>query len=312
MGLLDHDMWRGLIFLLPLLLGAGTPQVELRDSEVWLVAEAQSKQLTHDGKSKSYAALNPSRTRVAYTELYPGAEHCRPSVVILDLDGRRVRAFHPKSKDEPPCLSILSMAWTGERTIAVVCHINPSLNEFVETEIPTGKITRDLLGYDFTPAPDGKLVAHAGWIVHFGPPYAKSNYLQVDHTTIYPLPAGMGPVEQVGLTPPPQVIRMKGPTYIGIHEFQPGLYWSPDSRRIALVDCTYDWTPNHPATLAAGDRAESNRRCSIVVVSTAGKATRFALPAAYSSKAHRAGFVWIDPHRLSIDTGSVTRTYRVP
>jgi hypothetical protein len=203
------------------------------------------------------------------------------------------------------------MEWTGEGTIAAECHINPSLNEYVETDISTGTITRDLLGYDFNPAPDGRLVAHVGWIVHLGPPYAKSNYLQVDHITIYPLPAGMGPVEQVGLTPPPKVVRMKGPSYIGIHDFQAGLHWSPDSRRIALIDCTYDWTPNHPATLVASNGAESNRRCSIVVVTTAGKVTRLPLPAAYSADPHRAGLVWVDPHRLSIDTGSVTRTYRV-
>jgi hypothetical protein len=54
--------------------------------------------------------------------------------------------------------------------------------------------------------------------------------------------------------------------YVGIHDFQEGLHWSPDSRRIALIDCTYDWTPNHPATLVASDGRESGRRCSLAVV----------------------------------------------
>jgi hypothetical protein len=305
-------MWRSLLLLLPSLLAAEASQVELRDSEVWLIKDGQAKQLTRDGKSKGFAALCASRTRAAYTELCPEAEHCMPSVVVLDLDGRRAVSFHPGEISENACGSIMSMEWTGEGTIAAECHINPSLNEYVETDISTGKVTRDLLGYGFTPSPDGKLVAHAGWIVHFGPQYAKSNYLQVDHATIYPLPEGTGPVEQVGLIPPPKVIRMKGTTYVGIHEFQSGLHWSPDSRRIALIDCTHDWTPNHPATLTASDGTESDRRCSVAAVSTTGKVTRFALPAMSPADLYKAGLVWVGPHRLSIETGSFTRTYPVP
>ena len=106
---------------------------------------------------------------------------------------------------DAPCLSILSMAWAGNDRIAIECHINPSLSEYVETEIATGRQRRDLLGIYFTPAPDGSHVAHCGWIIHFAPPYAQSDYLQIDDLTIYPLPPG-GPntlpleprLEQIG------------------------------------------------------------------------------------------------------------------
>src|SRR5439155_1629124 len=49
-------------------------------------------------------------------------------------------------------------------------------------------VIRDGNGYQLTH--NGKEVAHVGWIPHFAPPNAQSNYLQVDNTTIYPLPKG--------------------------------------------------------------------------------------------------------------------------
>src|SRR5256884_252498 len=73
------------------------------------------------------------------------------------------------------------------------------MSEYVEIDLSTGQTVRDLVGYNFTVSPNGKEVAHVGWIPHFAPPYAKSEYLQIDHTTIYPLPKGMSPVEQEGL-----------------------------------------------------------------------------------------------------------------
>lgn len=305
-------MWRSTLFLLPLLLSAGKLEIEIRQSEVWLVTDGQAKQLTHDGRTKGSAALSPSRNRMAYVEVCPEAEHCTPSVVILDLDGHRVQSFQPKHRGEHPCGSIISSAWTGETAVAAVCHINPSLNEYVEIDISTGKVIRDLLGYDFTPSPDGKLVAHVGWIIHFAPPYAQSEYLQVEHTIVYPLPQGMSPVEQIGLTPPPKVVQMNGPTYVGIHDFQEGLHWSPDSRRIAFIDCTYDWTPNHPATLVASDGKESGRRCSLVVVDRSGKAALFPLPEIPPAEMMKASVSWIDKHRLSFEAQGFLRTYSIP
>lgn len=73
------------------------------------------------------------------------------------------------------------------------------MSEYIETDITTQKVTRDLLGYQFTRSPDGSSVAHVGWIIHFAQPYAQSNYLQIDHTLIYPLPKGTRPVVLKGL-----------------------------------------------------------------------------------------------------------------
>jgi len=61
-------MWRCVLLLLPLPAVAATPQVEIRDSEVWLLRDGQAKQLTHDRKSKLQAVFSPSLDRVAYYE----------------------------------------------------------------------------------------------------------------------------------------------------------------------------------------------------------------------------------------------------
>lgn len=307
-------MRRSVIPLLSLLAWAAEPQVEVRNSEVWLIRDGQSTQLTHDGKSKLQAVLSPSKDRIAYYEQCPEVEHCTPSVVILDLEGDRVASFQPKLEVVPPassCSSILSIAWVGDNTLAAECHINPSVNEYVETDLSTGQTSRDLLGFDFTLSPNGKLVAHVGWLVHFAPPYAKSYYLQIDRTTIYPLPKGMKPVEQKGLTRAPDVIRTKGLTYFGIHEFLPGLFWSPDSERIALVDCRYDWTENHPGAVAWGDGKESNRRCSVAIVSRSGNVTLVPLISVSLDDVRQVRLSWINEHRLSVQAPNLTETINV-
>ena len=304
------------MLLLPLLVWAGTLRVEVRRSEVWLLGDGQEKQLTHDEKPKEQAILSPSGSRIVYLEqCFQGQDCTAPSVAVLDLEGRRIRSFQPNGESAPPekpCSSITSITWASEDAIAAECHINPSLNEYIETSISTGQSTRDLLGYDFVLSPDGRLVAHVGWIVHFAPPYAQSNYLQIDHTKIYPLPKGMRPVEQIGLTEPPKVVRKVGPTYTGIHEFQPGLSWSPDAQHIALIDCTYNWTPNSPGSLSGGDGKESGRRCSLAVVSLSGKETLFPLTDVPTDDLREARVQWANPHQLSLHFRSFTRDFRIP
>jgi len=290
---------------------AATPQVEVRDSEVWLILNGQARQLTRDGKAKLQAVLSPSGNRVAYYEQCPEAERCTPSVVILDLEGHRMGSFHPKPA-EAPCASILSITWTEENAIAAECHINPSLNEYIETDVSTGQPTRALLGYGFTPSPDGKKVAHAGWIVHFAPPYAQSSYLQFDRTTVYPLPRGMRPVEQKALTAPPNVVRHRGLTYSGIHEFMPGLSWSPDSQRIALIDCTYDWTANNPGSLSAADGKKSNRRCRVAIVSVTGELALLPLTGVSVDDIRGSRLSWVNTHQLSLHTHGLTKALNVP
>jgi hypothetical protein len=297
-----------LLLFLPLLAGTATPQVDIRDSEVWLTSNGQSKQLTHDGKSKLQALLSPSYDRVAYYEACPQAEHCTPAIVVLNLEGQRITSFQPNQQATgQACASILSITWVGKNAIAAECHINPSLNEYVETDLSTGQAIRNLLGYDFTPSPDAKKVAHVGWIVHFAPPFAQSKYLQIDNTTIYPLPEGVRPVEQKDLAGPPEVVRRRGRTYYGIHEFMPGLSWSPDSQRIALVDCTYDWTGDE-AELPNPAGRESNRHCSVAIVAQNGKAVLLGL----TDLSRQSRLLWSNSRELSVVTNGGTKRITIP
>jgi hypothetical protein len=286
---------RNLIFLLlPMLASAAGPSVEIRDSEVWLIRGGQENQLTHDGKAKQEALLSPNYDRIAYDEQCPEAEHCTPSIVILDLAGLRLQSFQPELgsvSPDSPCASILSFSWVSDTAIASECHINPSLSEYVVTEISTGRTRLDLLGYDFTPSPDGKLVAHVGWIVHFAPPYAQSNYLQIGDTTIYPQANGVAD----------RAPQSNG-TYTGIHDFLPGFHWSPDSRHIAFIDCTYDWTPNSPESLSAGDGRESNRACALAVIATDGKASLFPITGLSPNDLRAARLEWAGPHKIVFNT----------
>lgn len=298
--------------LLPLLAWTAAIHVEVRDAEVWLIRDGEGTQLTHDGTSKLQAVLSPSQDRVAYYEQCPQAEHCLPSVVVMDLAGRRLSSLQPKTERGERCGSIVSIAWIGAGAIAAECHINPSLSEYIETEIATGATRRDLLGYWFTPSPDGRRVAHVGRIVHFAPPLAHSNFLQVENTTIYPLPKGSGPVDQRGLEDPPQVVEHRGAVSAGIHEFMPGFAWAADSKRIALLDCAFDWTAAEQGALSAAGGRESNRRCSLAVVSASGKAVRVPLNGVPPDQLRQAKLTWIDSHQVRLQTGGLTTSIRIP
>jgi hypothetical protein len=306
-----QHMRRFLIVLLifPLALEAQV-KVEVRNSEVWLVRNGAETQLTHDGKAKYQAELSPVGDQIAYFEACPMDEHCIPSVVILDLEGRRLTSLQVRlGSADSPCYQIVSIAWVAKGIVAAVCHLNPSLNEYVETDLATGRTSRDLLGYWFEPSPDGKWVAHVGGIPHFAPPFAQSNYLQIDDTTIYPLAKGMKPVVQKAGEPPPDVVREEGLIYLGIHEFLEGPMWSPDSKRIALIDCTYDWIANSITSSSEGDGKESNRHCSIAVVSPTGKAALFPLGGTDMASFE---WKWVTPRQLSVRIGNETKTLTMP
>jgi hypothetical protein len=293
-------------------LGSAPLRVEIRDSEVWLVSGEDAKQLTSDGKAKLQAELSPSNDRIVYYEQCPESEHCIPSVIILNIEGQHVASFQPKSQGVPedPCMSILSLSWTGENAISVVCHINPSVNEYIETDLITSQTNRDLLGYDFAQSPDGKKIAHAGWNPHFAPPDLKSDYLVVDSTIVYPLPKNTFPIEQIGFSRPPAVVRRRGLTSFGIHEFVSQISWSSDSQRIALIECTYDWTEDRQS-LQAGVGTESRRRCSVLAASPAGKVELFGLSEFSLADLYQSHLEWTKTRELTLNVKGAMKTFEI-
>lgn len=287
---------------------AADPQVEVRGNEVWLIANGRTRQLTSDGRSKLQAVLSPSNTQIAYYEQCPQGENCIPSVIILDLQGKRLKTFQPMAGALPPaepCASILDISWMGENGIAVECHINPSVSEYVETDLGSGKTVKDLLGYGFTPSPDRRYVAHVAPFIHFAPPIAQSNYLQLDKITVYPLPKGAKPTEEK-----PEVVRQRGSTWIGVHEFSDNFFWSPDSERTAFVDCLFDWIEKDAdRETLKGDPA--NRRCFVAVVARNGQSQLFPISETSVRDQNMVNFIWNGPRQLSAQLGGQSRTFRV-
>jgi len=215
--------------------------------------------------------LSPTgRLKAYYTLCSVQLGGCPPSVVVQDANGQVIREFHviPRGANGQPCMSILNIIWVSDNSIGAECHSTPSSSEYIETDITTGKVVRELSGLFFTPSPDGKHIAHIGPIPHFAPPNAKSYYLQVDGVTIYPLRRGLNP-SQTRDQSPPNVVESKGDTWVGIHYID-SLIWSSDSKSVEFNDCTYDWTPAFPSDNLGN---ESNRRCRYLKVALNGSVT---------------------------------------
>jgi hypothetical protein len=217
------------------------------------------------------------RLSAGYTECY-SPNPCIPQVVIADREGRELRRFEVPDRDAP-CMSILRLEWAGENVIAAECHQNPSLSSYLEIDIRSGKVLRSYSGYGFVRSPDYTKVAHVGWIIHFAPPWVKSEYLQVGNTILYPLPPGMKPVEQKPLEMAPGVVERRGLVYTGVHEFRSDFAWSPDSRNIGFIDCLVDYRLRDDSQEAFNEGGtEENLRCFAVAVGPDGAFRRTGVP----------------------------------
>jgi hypothetical protein len=306
-----------LLLVVGSLLYADAIRIEVRENEVWLVRNGQSKPLTHDGKAKMQALLSANNDRIAYIEECPEAEGCIPSVVILDLEGRRTQTFQPKQEaqgSDAPCASILEISWVGEDAVGVECHLNPSLSEYVEVDLATGKTVRDLLGYGFAPSPDGKVVAHVGPIIHFAPQFSQSNYLLIDNTIVYPLPKGKRPVAHKAGEDNLEVVQVQGPKHIGIHSFVPQFAWSPSSKKVAFIDCVFDWIETGAADSGGSPIGNATAsRCSIAVVSLSGSFVLIPLRDLPPDAIGRSRVWWIDIERVRLEfSPTTTKTFIIP
>jgi hypothetical protein len=292
--------------------------VEIRENEVWLIRNGQPKQLTHDGRSKLQVLHSREFNRIGYAEQCTEAENCTPSVIVLDRDGNRLQSFAPRPSalgDPSPCASILNIFWTsGERAIGVECHANPSLSEYVEIDISTGKTLRDLVGIEFTPSPAGDHIACIGPLIHFAPPYRQSNYLRIDGMTIYPLPKGARPLVEKASEQPIDVVQQIGARFVGIHNFVSGFSWAPDSKKVAFIDCISDWVEKGTDSGGGSIGEAVNNKCSIAVIGIDGTATLFPLPPDLAlvgfSSAENAHLSWNGDSVVL--TGPAAMTFRVP
>jgi hypothetical protein len=292
-------------------------EVGVKDNEVWLTQGRRSIQLTHDGRSKLQAELSNRHDRIAYYEQCPQDEGCMPSVIILNLQGRRIQSFTPTIVgfgELGPCASILGISWrSSDESMAVECHVNPSVSAYMEIDLKTGRHLRDLAGGGFTSSPDGKWVAYVAPLVHFAPPYAKSHYLQLNDFTVYPLPKNMKPLSQQGFQQSIDIVKEEENGYSGIHDFASSFAWSPDSTRVAFVDCVFDWIETggpDPGGNPIGE--ERNRKCSIAVVSVTGSHTSIKLPPISTDAIYDSRLSWADSQRLRMKASGHEYLLQIP
>ena len=224
---------------------------------------------------------------------------CIPEVVITNRNGAEMRRFEVRN-DDGPCASILDLQWAGEDVIAAECHVNPSMSSYLELDIRSGKLVREYRGFGFVRSPDNGKVAHVGWIIHFAPPWVKSEYLQIGNTIVYPLPPGMKPVNQRSLEMPPEVVRRRGLVYAGVHGFQSKFVWSPDSRKVGVIDCLVDYRlRDHSPQAFEESGKEENLRCFAVAVGLDGTFRRKSIPPA-SYQEFSSGLRWTDARTLRV------------
>ncbi len=244
---------------------------------------------------------SPSGESFAHYTLCSVGNPCIPEVVISNRSGAVVRRFEVRG-DEGPCRSILDVHWASESVVAAECHYNPSLSYYYEVDATRGKVLSELHGYGFVRSPDNSKVAHAGWVMHFAPPWLKSEYLQVGNTVLYPLSPERKPVDLKPLEHPPSVVTRKELVYAGVHEFRRPFVWSPDSRTVGLVDCQADYRLRDESEQAFNEGGKrENERCFVVAVDLEGTVHTKPLPTAANRD---AVLRWADNRTLLAIIGS--------
>jgi hypothetical protein len=123
---------------------------------------------------------------------------------------------------------------------------------------------------------------------------------------IYPLPPGMKPVEQKPLEMAPEVVTQKGLVYAGVHRFGSRFVWAPDSHKVGLIDCLFDYRLRDDAPEAFEKHGKpENERCFAVAVGLNGVVQKTPLPVASSKD---TVLVWTDAHTLRVtDAGRVVQ-----
>lgn len=201
-----------------------------------------------------------------------------------------------RASENSSCNAIDRVEWIGSNRIAIDCHINPSLSQYFEVDLTDRRTTKDLLGYWFTRSPQGNKVAHVGWIPHFAPPFAKSNYLQIDGKTVYPGVNGAGSE--------PNAAEQKGSLYVGVHEFLYGLNWSPDGKLVAFAERIYDWQPDSPNSNSG---RELNQKHLLVTAGEGQKPLAVEIPAPTGEPR----IVWQGSDTVTYSTAGVQQTFRI-
>ncbi|MGI8960577.1 MAG: hypothetical protein ACR2IV_12590 [Bryobacteraceae bacterium] len=108
------------------------------------------------------------------------------------------------------------------------------------------------------------------------------------------------------------VVQEEGSKHVGIHEFVPRFAWSPNSKRVAFIDCVFNWVETgaiDPGGNPIG--SERNRHCSIAVVSPDGTLALIPLRDVSLESIYGSHWGWMDDERIQLDF-SVKKTFKIP
>jgi len=184
------------------------------------------------------------------------------------------------------------LKWLDPRLLLIQCQINPSVGLYQEVDVATGKTLLSGLGSGFERSPDGRHLAHMGWVPHFSAPYERSEYLTVDGEDVYPKPLAKG--EELNFA------KRVGNRYVNIHDLGQSWVWSPDSRLVALVDREFDWQLDSTGE----EGGEVDEHYYLVVVGRQMPARRVKLDSGDDVR-------WIDSQTIETGKAGSTKMFRI-
>lgn len=234
--------WLGILIVL---IPSGLPSVKAQKVEVRLIdheifvkdASGTLRQLTRDGVPKENVTVSPALRKIAYNYTWTayGFEAKPPVFIVLDLKTGEVIG---KIEVSWVARYISKVEWVDERFLMVVGeHIF-----IVLLDVEEGKQTHFLYGGRFTLSPDRrKIVFLKGRLPLYGyiPPEYESDEIML--TIVGPRVSARGinstaRVVYPELRPWGDIEDRRYEDLNERHQMRGGLFWSPDSRKVAFVE----------------------------------------------------------------------------
>ncbi len=195
-----------IIAALPLF--AAAPSIVTDGQTIWLEEGANKRIVTTDPLGASLPSWFGDR--VAYSRVRvddAGLPHTQ--IVVLKENGDLVRVI--AVPDDTGINGLLQLGWRDAKRVFIEGHVNPAVSLYLEWNADSGELTFERPGSQFAVSPDGRSLAQRSHTPMGAPEEFSSAALEIDGNVVYG-----GDREH--------------------HTFLSAPAWSPDSRRVAVVD----------------------------------------------------------------------------